>query len=111
MTIDELIAALEKAEGPDWHLDEAIATRAADADPADHDAANWPIWPPYTASIDSALTLVPEAFEFWHLSSYSDGRAGVAIYATGCGRMWSCEDAATPALALCIAALKARAAA
>jgi len=65
---------------------------------------------PYTASIDAALTLVPEG-------------CGWEIYNTTCDqpKVWAkvygwpgCDEAAranatTPALALCIAALRARA--
>ena len=60
---------------------------------------------PYTASIDAALTLVPEGYD-WSLDSFYDGQ--------GRPHAWVCKDgpfyiaiAATPALALCAAALKA----
>lgn len=61
---------------------------------------------PYTASLDAAMTLVLEGHAF---TIYSDGCAGVAPVEaddTPVADVW----AATPALALCAAALRARAA-
>lgn len=64
--------------------------------------------PAYTASIDAAMTLVPEGWTA-DVRKYPNGR-GFAVLS-----QWSppCEseksvDDATPAIALCIAALKAR---
>lgn len=93
-----LIERLEAASGAAFALDAAIAR-----------ASGYASWPPraYTASLDAALTLVPEGHK-WVL--HSDGCAGVKLCDMGddddlpTGEDW----AATPALALCIAALKAR---
>jgi len=69
-------------------------------------------WPTYTASLDAALTLVPEG---WHVGLWvdPDGTARVrmgngerVIYAGS-----PQANCATPALALCAAALRALAAA
>jgi len=69
--------------------------------------------PHYTASLDAALTLVPEGYR-WNVESSENGLlshikpvAGVAVDEAAAP---SSDQffAATPALALCIAALKAR---
>jgi hypothetical protein len=98
MTREELIAALEAATGPSWELDgficEAVGAVKPEATP------HWE-WPPrYTASIDAALTLVPEG---------ASGAIEFGNHTQACvvGGPWC--DGATPAIALCIAALKARA--
>ena len=62
-------------------------------------------WPPYTTSLDSAVTLVPEGCAW---------RAGCAIDFTPVAVVFGHDvhadaDASTPALALCAAALRARA--
>lgn len=103
-----LIERLEAASGPDRELDEAIWL-----------ATKCHIEPQrsYTASIDAALTLVPGSNEhtalFWQLGN--DGAGGNP--ADFLARLLICTNltsrefravAATPALALCIAALRAR---
>jgi hypothetical protein len=110
VTRHELIAALQAATGPAYVLDEAIDEYAV--------TLGLPprvVPPPYTASIDAALTLVPEGWR-WSLDwtqrpPYQDcGRAD--LYAPGGGiKPPDVQDvyAATPAIALCIAALRARA--
>lgn len=132
-TLDDLIARLEKAEGPDRKVDLAISlainyrsafdevVRAVWSPMADDievfdaqgrrgflDPAQFvPLW---TRSIDAALTLVPESCDVrrfvddpsgtgWTLSQF---RGGVVL-TRGVG-----VTADLPALALCIAALKAR---
>lgn len=130
MTMDELIQALEKATGADRELDKAIQRAIepwlADAEISefieddgtmrwrkpndergpDHWYHGW--IGSYTSSIDAALTLVPAKFH-WTLYD-SDG--GTNAYAQVEPPEWSIAPwdgtAATPALALCIAALKAR---
>ena len=70
---------------------------------------------PYTTSIDAALTLVPEGCAFYRLNQYSEG-ANLQPWGWGAHvrkpNTWIevGESRATAALALCIAALKARAA-
>ena len=71
--------------------------------------------PTYTTSIDAALTLVPEGCAFYRLNQYSEG-ANLQPWGWGAHvrkpNTWIevGESRATAALALCIAALKARAA-
>lgn len=100
----DLIERLEKATEPEWELDAAIA-RLDDIREAFGDCADDEV-PPYTSSIDAALTLVPEGCK-WLVQDLGIGfeactypRKGVPCAAKG----------AAPAIALCIAALKARSA-
>ena len=138
MQNDELIARLQAATGWDDDLDLALAEWAQDNNipipppyydggPINYDPRLWlerHDWRP-TASIDAALTLVPEG---WHLATLGfihpdfrqetelDWRADIFGPVT-----WAEDDgfpepqyeaaggnAHTPALAICIAALKAR---
>lgn len=133
MDIDELITALESADGPSRELDAEIARAIGydvktDGNPAgrfyfQRRPTDW--WEdvlPYMESVDAALTLVPDgwdwdvSFEPWLLPHRPDVktpvRAGYASVSDGdlnspktrqhIGR----HD--TPAIALCIAALRAR---
>jgi len=128
----ELIARLEKAEGPDRSLNVGIAHEVGLY------SGNNGKWfypdggrvpgglPRYTASLDAALTLVPEEWG-WCVGdvhppteTYLDaGRPWAEIWKRGgptlhlAGMLWdgigrNGINAATPALALCIAALTAR---
>lgn len=95
--LEALAARVEAAVHPSYVLDQDIA-----------DAVGYPPrarLPSYTASIDAAVTLVPSGYD-WCV--FADGFAGVGPRvadevpdASKCG--------ATPALALCAAALRARA--
>lgn len=82
---------------------------------------DWPYWgekievdavalsldaPHYTTSIDAALTLVPDGWN-WHLITEFDG-INAAVFPPGNAVDYPDVTASTPALALCIAALKAR---
>jgi hypothetical protein len=125
--MDELIARLEAATGPDRELDEGIHVVFGHCL---HPFDKWQKWeiedgndydsgincgvcgkdtsfnpaPAYTSSIDAAVTLVPEDMH-WEICR-ADHRKGFMA------RVWYSvvyrADAPTPALALCIAALKAR---
>jgi hypothetical protein len=139
MTLLELAERCEKATGPDRELDAMLAVAvdfvAENSNPpsarslhSDYGGSNsyadigahWPRLPRYTASLDAAMTLVPDGClatvrQLW------DGpeRHGYAIVSTysddaeECDGKFHLDDytglAATPALALCAAALKARA--
>ena len=119
MTRAELIAALEKAEGPSRRLDFEIALAAGwEHKNSEHWNGLWRRpgsdgWyadsetpPHFTASIDEALTLVPKDTRVSGLGQYR--------YTSGWSvllRRADCEfvgAGANGAIALCIAALKAR---
>lgn len=114
MTIDELIDALEKAEGPSRELDAEIAGAFGWAVLSSFTGGIYRAAPPgkidcrplpdFTSSLDAALTLVPEGW-IWSVSS------------SGCVWVMPSDDVegqivvsgiADPIIALCIAALKAR---
>lgn len=102
----ELAAACEKAEGPDRELDLLIMRHAMNiGGPAERA-------PRYTSSIDAALTLVPEVFWLERLGEVSGGRWRAELTERTADPEWGvCDAAATPALALCAASLRARCAA
>jgi hypothetical protein len=97
--MQELIERLEKATGPDLDLDHAIAraTRPFDG----HGVLG------YTSSIDAALTLVPEG---WQAILYTE-RACAELYDATLKKRAGIKARAyapTTAIAICIAALRAR---
>lgn len=113
--VDDLIARLEAATKPDATLDVEILDAIL---PRDYER----IAPAYTTSIDAALMLVPEHIEFWTIS-FSRNKTGrqychvtLEQSADSLGRDMQDDEpteieainAATPAIALCIAALRAR---
>lgn len=108
-----LIERIESAEGPSYALDCAIGEYVAKTTGTPY------IVPPrsYTASIDAALTLVPDGYQYGfatipsadilragnhHAQAYVDGSEMVDF------AKYFRAEAATPALALCAAALRAR---
>jgi hypothetical protein len=123
--MDTLIARLEAAMGPSRELDLRICRDVLDGEPLGH-AAGMPDelllvaqgrlapMPRYTASLDAALTLVPVGY-CWKLRHAYAAQAVVwqidCEYDEGSGRILPFGEHRTPAIALCIAALKARAAA
>jgi hypothetical protein len=63
----------------------------------------------YTASLDAAMTLVPEGL-VWSLNTFGNPSKASAYVMNEQGEQWRCNDyPATPALALCAAAMRARA--
>lgn len=114
---DELLRLAERceqAEGPDREIDVEIARTMRVTvwlrnveDTANYETTYWR----YTSSIDGALSLVPEG-AFWRVGHDGEGpdpsmfRADV-LHTPGSGH--HIARAATPSLALCVAALKARA--
>ena len=111
--MNELIARLEKATGPDRELDEAIAAACqayevikVHSPPLLQNCTvqNTPL---FTASIDAALTLVPEGW--WWTIKHAPHRRGAFVslhnHNIGGGDL-SIADSLTPALAICLAALK-----
>ncbi len=111
----------EQASGPDRELDIAILTHPAigyrdvHKDGRMFDRGNDGYWwvddcemrqlPSPTASIDAAMTLVPEG-HFWSLTMRGEKRGGfhACCVASG-GLVW--HEATTPALALTAACLRA----
>jgi hypothetical protein len=107
----DLIERLEKATGPDVDLDEAIACFLAPPHPRHGKPVGMIYAPKYTASIDAALTLVPKDLA-WRVDVMT-GLPGAIVCVPNA---WVSHKTApthwagtTPAIALCIAALKARA--
>jgi len=117
MSIDELIERLEKATGASRELDGEIACLTDNAvqvevtglkdvlfKPASQHGTLRTDPLPYTSSIDAALTLVPEGCAY-ELRRPLGQCVGATVYGHN---IHADADAATPALALCIAALRAQ---
>lgn len=70
-------------------------------------------WSHYTASLDAALSLVPDGWTAWELRSHAKRTRFSAdlsrLSECDSGEDWAIGRAATPALALCAAALRAHA--
>lgn len=110
----DLAARCEAAEGADGQLDHAIGYATCPERGG---------WPHYTASIDAALTLVPEEYSLAGFAEYDPSMGALAgkftcslvprdhahlkTYEERVAAMGR-SNAATPALALCAAALRAR---
>lgn len=121
-TLLALAARCEKASGPDRELDATIApltglTVVDEGHPIgrmcydDIGAAH--LMPRYTVSLDAAMTLIGSD-AYWRLGNDGEGPDVSAFKATvtsGDGPTLTFHDAlaTTPALALCAAALRARA--
>lgn len=109
--IASLIARCEAAEGPDRELDLAIELHLEGAGYA-YPADNWQKdVSAYTASLDAAMSLVPEG---WSTANYHQGPSGGGHWwELGCIRddlqqyLSAKGRAATPALALTAACLRA----
>ncbi len=111
--MEDLIKSLEQAEQGSEALDKSIARhlgfRIAATTGGPHimrqndDVASWDL-PRYSRSLDAALTLVPEGL-CWEVQT-GPKIGGAACVGTNCGPMDGVG--ANGALALCIAALRAR---
>lgn len=124
MSRDELIAALESATGPSREMDAwvAIVAKAPPegswllfglADPATFAIGTHQYWdcPRYTASIDAALTLVPEGWAVYEMGEVRPvtGSGWYALLMVRNGSSGLAHGAGISlALALTDAALKAR---
>jgi hypothetical protein len=98
---DEILALAERVEqaaGPDPMLDRAILRHAVRE-------AVWDVAPPYTASLDAAMMLVPEGRHVKLSFPVFENWAQVVDETRALGR----ASPATPALALVAAALRAHA--
>lgn len=115
MTREELIEALEKAEGPGIVFDAEIYCATHDDCERDGRAVilrcsdtghkKTKFAPPaYTSSIDAALTLVPDGYRWLVHGSRHGGKPGATM---GIGKHSFVSEHKFPAIALCIAALKA----
>lgn len=120
MDMGELIARLEAASEGSDELNRAIFHDGLGnpPQPTHCDACKqtrWVFAPAYTQSLDAALTLVPEGWTAWELRSFArKTRFGCDLSRlTECdaGEDWAHGNGPTPALALCIAALRALASA
>lgn len=107
-TLDALIDRLEKAAEGDWALDREIVIALGLPETS-------ALRRSFTRSIDDALSLVPEGRYFTvstrHSALRSRELADAFIWADLDACVGDCDSAPTPALALTIAALKARRAA
>jgi hypothetical protein len=119
--MEALIRKLEAAPDGSEELDDAIADRVLTY-VGDMQVVGTPLSQPtyrhpdgsvgtalrYTRSLDAALTLVPEGL-FWRVTNFDERADGAFAEVLNADRPGVCRGAAdTPALALCIAALKAR---
>jgi hypothetical protein len=98
-----LAAKVEAATGASFLLEQEVA------DAVGHNPRAR--LPAYTASLDAAMTLVPEGWD-WSASSYGEDGASAEVWVHG----WQDDTrinsflATTPSLCLVVAALRARAA-
>ncbi len=107
--MNDLIAKLEAATEGSRELDEEISGFVGVREKCDYSVAyghpkRW-TFPSYTTSIDAALTLLNDLPHKYHWS-LSFPVAQVELVASN--RMIINTSAATPALAICIAAIKGR---
>lgn len=116
--LDDLIARLEKATGPDRALDIAIYKIVRNGRATNHDMLTPEqreshfagCAPTYTASIDAALTLLPDDDHHWKAgySKHVRHNAEVRDLMHPHKGVFVGEHDHSRAIALCIAALKAR---
>src|SRR6476469_6834139 len=116
----DLTERLERATGPDRELDALIEQAAYPGGSVfigdllryrrPYQARGFPRVPFYTSSIDAALTLVPEDAEWSCVVGHQVGEPVARIWHADQDEadMGAANTGATPAIALCIAALKAR---
>lgn len=106
--MQDLIKRLEAASEPSRELDEAICVAVGRPLTLDDGVVSGCNVKPYTSSIDAALMLVPEGF-VWSVEKLNTGGYWALVE-----RAWDSEESAstdrgaTPALAIVIAALKAK---
>jgi len=115
-TFIALAERCEQATGPDKELDFTIDGFMLKHGPETDRIRNPRYVLPYTASLDAAVTLVPEGY-YWQAANgkrrHSEPQACADLFVAhgpNRGDMSFTADAATTALALCAAALRARAA-
>lgn len=127
MNLDKLIAKLESATEGSRELDEEIGRHLGIEPTCEY----WPDgyedcgmggsiksidWPRYTTSLDAALALVPEGWRYFIRGPHPNNKSGLCkagLWQCGKGEWYrdyprGLAPKNQPALALCIAALKAR---
>jgi hypothetical protein len=109
-SIQDIIARLERASGPDHEIDREIAEYLRTYSPPDRGSQEGD-WPNYTHSIDAALTLAPKGFQAYvdtGVGAFS-GDAHACVWTDYPHRIsGGARQCFNPAIALCIAALRAR---
>lgn len=99
MSLEELRDALAKATGPDKVLDHQLERHL-------HGLMSRTSYVPrYTASLDAAVTLVPEGW-VETVGRLCDGHGEGTLYQCGAAGGMYLARAATPALALCLARIE-----
>lgn len=102
-----LIERLEAATAGSRELDAEIAHAIGAFKPKPVTARDENFWTQhYTTSLDAALTLVPDGYDY--IIYRIDGEYYAEVGPTGSFGFTKCVGAPTIALAICIAALKAR---
>lgn len=113
--MQDLIERLENASGPDRDLDAAIA-KAVGADHGPREfvhvesrsySVHDEIAKRYTASLDAAMTLIPEG-HYWSFDSRGCGIVSGDEPPLETQTVGTCLGHASPAIGFCIAALRAR---
>lgn len=102
MSLAELTGKLEQATGPDRGLDDLIWLEVDRVLQRKGQSV-----PPYTSSVDAALTLIPEGWRIFDVEQFEDRVWNVCLD-RGPDSRRTYGYARTFALALCIAALKAQ---
>lgn len=106
--MEKLAARVEALAGPDRRIDTEILEMVGGFTPTGLPTFRGGLgYPAFTQSVDAAMSLVPEG---WAWTLYSDASCEIG-YEPERGGLMNPEfqsDAATPALALCAAALRAR---
>lgn len=102
--MDKLLELAERCEteAPSYGLNEAVCKATSD------ESCNY-VYRDYVNSLDAAMSLADDGFGSLLAGSFPNGEAGFVAVVTKPAP--SSGTAATPALALCAAALRARAAA
>jgi hypothetical protein len=104
-TLLDLAGRVEQLEGPDRELDEVIRHALEGW----HKGARLTNNPPVTASLDAAMSLVPEGWQ-WKAMSDNGGKPYARLWRPEPFATTFSDEAATPTLALTAACLRAHAA-
>ena len=110
-SLPDLITELEALEGPSREMDARIGHAVNETSVVFvHDGErSRPQFPCYTASIDAAVALAERVLPEWDWTIQDHGAARVYRYEPKWDEFWEheCEEAANPATALVVAALRA----